>query len=144
MSYKGKYTPKNPLKYIGNPTQIVYRSLWERKFMVYCDTNTSVLEWGSETVVVPYKSPIDKKWHRYFVDFIVKVKTKKGFTETSIIEIKPKKQCSPPKKKSRVTKTYIHESLTFAKNEAKWKAANEYAENRGWKFVIMTEDTLFK
>jgi len=112
--------------------------------MVYCDTNTSVLEWGSETVVVPYKSPIDKKWHRYFVDFIVKVKTRKGFTETSIIEIKPKKQCSPPTKKTRVSKSYIRESLTYAKNEAKWNAAKEYADDRGWKFVIMTEDTLFR
>ena len=144
MSYKGKYQPKNPLKYIGNPTKIVYRSLWERKFMVYCDTNTSVLEWGSEEVVVPYKSPVDKRWHRYFVDFIVKVKTKEGFSETSLIEIKPKKQCSPPVKKKRVTKTYIRETFMYAKNEAKWKAAKEYADNRGWKFVIMTEDTLFK
>ena len=144
MAYKGKYKPQNPQKYIGNPTKIIYRSLWERKFMVYCDTNTSVLEWGSETVVVPYKSPIDKKWHRYFVDFIVKVKTRKGFTETSIIEIKPKKQCSPPTKKTRVSKSYIRESLTYAKNEAKWNAAKEYADDRGWKFVIMTEDTLFR
>ena len=144
MSYKGKYQPKNPHKYIGDCTKIVYRSLWERKFMVYCDTNTSVLEWGSEIVVVPYKSPVDKKWHRYFVDFLVKVKTKQGYSETSLIEIKPKKHCSPPEKKKRVTKTYMRECFMYAKNEAKWIAAREYAENRGWKFIVMTEDTLFK
>ena len=142
MSYKGKYQPKNPLKYIGNPTKIVYRSLWERKFMVYCDTNTSVLEWGSEEVVVPYKSPVDKRWHRYFVDFIVKVKTKEGFSETSLIEIKPKKQCVEPKVQKRKTKGYIYEVCEYAKNQAKWKAAREFCEDRQWEFKILTEDEL--
>ena len=64
MSYKGKYRPSYPKKYKGDPTRIIYRSLWERKFMVYCDSNTNILEWGSEEIALPYRSPLDNKVHR--------------------------------------------------------------------------------
>lgn len=143
MPYKGKFQPKNPNKYIGNPTNIIYRSLWERRFMVFCDMKDTVLEWGSEEVIVPYKSPIDNRMHRYFTDFLVKTRNKDGIIETRLIEIKPKKQCSPPTKPQRKTKRYLEEIKTWVINESKWKAAKEYAENRGWIFQIITEDTLF-
>nr|MBC8550779.1 head completion protein [Candidatus Brocadiales bacterium] len=81
MAYKGKYKPKNVNKYIGDPTKVTYRSLWERRFMTYCDNNSSILSWGSEEVVVPYKSPIDGRWHRYFVDFIIETMNKNGHKE---------------------------------------------------------------
>jgi len=139
MAYKGKFKPKQSKKYIGNPTKIVYRSLLEKRFMLYCDKTDAILEWGSEEVVVPYKSPIDKRMHRYFVDFIVKLKNQKGITETVLIEVKPKKQCSPPSKKS---KRFLNEMKTYGINTAKWKAATEYAENKGWRFIIMTDETL--
>ena len=96
MSYKGRYTPINPKKYKGNPSRIDYRSLWERKFMVYCDTNNSILEWGSEEVIIPYLSPWDGRVHRYFPDFYIKVREHNKTTKKYIIEIKPKKQCKPP------------------------------------------------
>ena len=144
MSYKGKYKPQNPKKYLGDPSKIVYRSLWERKFMVFCDTNESILSWGSEEVVVPYVSPKDNRVHRYFVDFIVEMVKTDGTKEISLIEIKPKKQCLEPKKKSRVTGRYISEVMTYGVNQAKWKAATEFAENRGWMFRVLTEDDLFK
>jgi len=143
MSYKGKFKPKNPYKYNGDPTNIIYRSLWERRFMVFCDTKDSVLEWGSEELFIPYKSPIDGRMHRYFVDFVVKVKNKEGLIGTRLIEIKPKKQCSEPKKPQRKTKNYLNEVKNWCINSAKWDAAKEYAENRGWKFQIITEDILF-
>ena len=69
MAYKGKYRPTHPSKYRGKPTNIIYRSLWELKFMKYCDSNKNILEWGSEEVIVPYRSPIDNRYHRYFPDF---------------------------------------------------------------------------
>tara|TARA_Y100001972_G_C7596199_1_gene298770 strand:- start:113 stop:547 length:435 start_codon:yes stop_codon:yes gene_type:complete len=144
MAYKGKYKPKNPEKYDGDPTKIVYRSLWERRFMVYCDENKYILSWGSETVVVPYKSPVDNKVHRYYVDFIVTSINKNGYKETTLIEIKPKKQCKPPEKKTRVSRSYINEVRRWGVNSAKWKYARDYAENRGWKFKILTEEVLFK
>ena len=74
MSYSGKFKPKNYKKYKGDPTKIFYRSLCgERRFMVYCDNNENVIEWGSEEVVIPYKSPLDKRVHRYFPRFLHKI-----------------------------------------------------------------------
>ena len=99
MSYKGKYSPNNPAKYRGNVTKIVYRSLWERKFMVYCDQSDSIIEWGSEEIIIPYLSPWDGKQHRYYPDFYIKVKQNDGKIKKYIIEVKPKKQCSPPNPK---------------------------------------------
>jgi len=142
MAYKGRYKPKQPKKYIGNPTKIIYRSLLEKRFMLYCDKTDAILEWGSEEVVVPYKSPVDNRMHRYFVDFIVKLKNKDGITEVLLIEVKPKKQCSPPKKPQKKTRKYFTEMKTYGVNTAKWKAATEYAENKGWKFIIITDETL--
>ena len=142
MAYKGKYKPQNPSKYLGDPSKVVYRSLWERRFMVYCDTKDSVLKWGSEEIVVPYVSPIDGKTHRYFVDFIVHLVDKKGKTRTLLIEVKPKKYCSPPEKKSRTTRKYLREVQLWGVNSSKWKAAQEFAEDRGWSFMILTEDHL--
>ena len=147
MSYKGKYKIKNLEKYKGDPTKITYRSLWEKKFMNYCEGNPMVIEWSSEEIVVPYKSPIDKRVHRYFPDFWIKIKRKNGLTECILIEVKPKKQTSPPKKPKRVTrktnKKYLYEVYTFGVNEAKWKAATEFCKNRKWRFKIITEDHLF-
>lgn len=144
MAYRGKYTPKNPQKYVGDPTKITYRSLWERRFMVYCDSNESILAWGSEEVVIPYKSPIDNKYHRYFVDFIIEYKNSAGHKKIDLIEIKPKAQSAPPKKREKPTKKYIREVARWGVNEAKWKAATEWAENRGWGFKVLTEKELFK
>ena len=142
MSYKGKFKPKNPQKYKGDPTKIIYRSLWERKFMKFCDEKKTILQWGSEEVIVPYRSPIDNRMHRYYVDFIVTSVNKKGIKKTLLIEVKPKRQCKPPEKKSKVTRRYLGEVKTWGINSAKWTAAEEYAENKGWKFIILTEDDL--
>ena len=124
MTYKGRYFPTNPKKYRGNPNQIIYRSLWERKVMVYCDKNDAIIEWGSEEVIVPYLSPMDGKIHRYFPDFYMKVRQADGSTKKFIIEVKPKSQCKQPVKnpKRRTTK-WFNEVKTFAINQAKWKSA---------------------
>ena len=142
MSYKGRYRPSNPKKYKGNPSNIVYRSLWERKFMVYCDNHTKILEWGSEEIALPYRSPIDNKVHRYFPDFYIKVKESNGKIKRYIIEIKPKKQTIEPKVKKRKTKGYIYEVYEYAKNQAKWEAAKEFCKDRMWEFKVLTEDEL--
>ena len=144
MAYKGKYSPKNPSKYMGNPTKVIYRSLWERKMMSWMDNNPSVLRWGSEEVIVMYVSPVDGKRHRYYVDFIMEAKNKKKEIETFLIEVKPKKQTSPPIKPKKKTKTFITETKAYSVNKAKWEAAEKVCVSRGWKFMIITEDTLFK
>ena len=141
MTYKGRYFPTNPKKYRGNPNQIIYRSLWERKVMVYCDKNDEIIEWGSEEVIVPYLSPMDGKIHRYFADFYMKVRQADRSTKKFIIEVKPKSQCKQPVKnpKRRTTK-WFNEVKTFAINQAKWKSAREFCEDKGMEFKIFTED----
>jgi len=142
MSYKGRYRPSNPKKYRGDSSNIIYRSLWERKFMVYCDNQTKILEWGSEEIALPYRSPIDNKVHRYYPDFYIKVKESNGKIKRYIIEIKPKKQTVEPKMKKRKTKGYIYEVYEYARNQAKWKAAEEFCKDRMWEFKVLTEDEL--
>lgn len=141
-TYKGRFTPKNPQKYKGDPTNIIYRSLWERKLMVYLDENPNVLEWNSEEIIIPYKSPIDNRFHRYFPDFWAKVRAKDGTIKSMVLEVKPKAQTREPKRQKRVTKRYIEEVATWGKNQAKWQAATEYCLDRGWDFKILTEDDL--
>tara|TARA_B100000427_G_scaffold90856_1_gene75033 strand:+ start:3325 stop:3768 length:444 start_codon:yes stop_codon:yes gene_type:complete len=142
MAYKGRYTPTNPKKYKGNPYNIIYRSLWERKFMVYCDTNDKIIEWGSEEIIIPYLSPWDGKVHRYFPDFYIKVKQSNDNIKKFIIEVKPKKQTKPPKPVERKTKRWINEVRTFGINEAKWKHASKWCKNNDMEFKILTEDDL--
>ena len=138
MSYKGRYTIKNPDKYAGDAKKVIYRSLWERNAFRWCENNPKVKLWNSEEVVVPYVSSVDKKLHRYYVDLLIQMEDKK----TYLIEIKPKKETQPPKKRSRKTKKYINEQLTYIKNNDKWEAANKFAEHNGWKFQVWTEETL--
>ena len=135
MSYKGKYRPTNKRKYKGDVNSIVYRSLWERKFMVYLDTNPDITEWGSEEIVIPYVSPLDGKRHRYFPDFYVKTNNGDKF----LVEIKPKYQTRPPKK-SKSKGRYIREMKEWGRNQAKWEAAENVCDRHGWKFIILTED----
>jgi len=142
MAYKGKYRPTNPKKYKGDPTNIIYRSLWERKFMVYCDLNDNILEWGSEEFFIPYRSPLDNRVHRYFPDFYIKYRKSNGSICRSIIEVKPDKQTRPPKKPKRQTKGYLYEVTQYVKNEAKWDAAKEFCKDRLWEFRIFTEKEL--
>ena len=137
MAYKGKFTPKNKSKYEGDPTNIIYRSMWERHLMKYFDENSGIVSWSSEEIIVPYLYEVDRKYHRYFVDFFIETKEGKKI----LIEVKPEKETSPPTGSKR-TKRYINEGLTYVRNMNKWEAANEYAKDRGWEFQIWTEKTL--
>jgi hypothetical protein len=136
---QGKYRPKNISKYRGDPTNIIYRSGWERRFMVYCDLSPNVVSWGSEEVVVPYKCPIEGGLHRYFIDFNVTVRTKSGNTKTILVEIKPFKQTQEPPKPKRQTKKYVEEVALYIRNQTKWKHARAFAESKGWDFKVLTE-----
>ena len=142
MAYKGKFFPKYPKKYRGDPTNIVYRSLWELRVMKYLDENTAVIEWSSEELAIPYICPTDNRWHRYYPDFIVKIRKSDGLSQMMILEVKPKKETMEPKKKKKATKQYITEVMTWGKNQAKWKAATEYCADRSWEFKLITEDHL--
>ena len=135
MSYKGRFRPHNPEKYKGNPTTIIYRSLWELKFMRYLDADKRVLEWSSEEFFIPYKDPSSNRVRRYFPDFKARTNEK-----TVIFEIKPYKQTLQPLKENYKTENkFIKDILTYATNNAKWKAAVAYCDERKWEFKVMTE-----
>ena len=138
MSYKGRYTLKKPEKYIGDAKKVVYRSLWEKQAFKWCENNPKVRAWSSEEIVVPYKCKTDGRLHRYFVDLLVELDNK----DIILVEIKPKKQTVAPKNPKRKTKKYINEVMTYIKNTSKWEAANQYANHKGWKFQVWTEETL--
>ena len=122
--------------------------MWEFKFFRQMDEHPDVIWWQSEEVIVPYYSPIDGKYHRYFPDVIVHRKMPNGKTGTMMIEIKPAAQTRPPDKakaktaKGRVSRRYINEVKTWGINEAKWKAAKKYCAQRGWEFALVTEHEL--
>ena len=137
-SFKGLYRPTNPKKYVGDPNRIVYRSLLERRMMVYLDNNPDIVYWASEEIAVRYYNPIDKRFHSYYPDFIIKtVKDKKV-----MIEVKPYRQLTQPKAPKKKTRAYLRESFEFIKNTAKWKAARVYCEERGMEFKLITEKEL--
>lgn len=140
---QGIFKPKNVKKYIGNPTNIVYRSGWELRVMKYLDENTNVVAWSSEEIVIPYRSPIDNRIHRYFVDFYVEVIDRNGNQKKMLLEVKPKSQTQEPKRRSRNTKRYLTEVMTYGVNQAKWKAAQEFCLEKGWEFKLITESELF-
>jgi len=141
--YQGYFKPRNPQKYKGDPTNIVYRSSWELRLMSYFDERADVIWWKSEETIIPYRSPIDGKIHRYFPDFLINTRNKQGLNETLMIEVKPLAQTKEPKKQSKVTKRYLNEVYTWGTNSAKWAAAEEYCKDKGWKFVIMTEKDIY-
>ena len=141
--YKGKFKIKNSQKYKGNPSNIIYRSLMELRFMKWCDSSEKIFQWSSEEVVIPYISPIDNKRHRYFPDFLIH--TAKGWF---LIEVKPQIESRPPKKKLvenlnlKKKRRYMKSVRTWLVNEAKWIAAKKVCEVEGWTFEIFTEKQL--
>ena len=139
-SIKSRYKPTNPQKYNGNPNNIICRSSWERKFCQWCDRNKNIVSWASEEISIPYVSPKDNRVHRYYPDFLIKVKEINNKIQTYVVEVKPKKQTLAPKKKKNITKSYIYECTTYAVNQAKWKAADEFCKDNRINFKIVTED----
>lgn len=143
--YNGKFLPKNPEKYLGNPSNIYWRSSWELQVMKWLDSHSKVIKWASEETIIPYRSPIDNRIHRYFPDFKVHIVNDQGIENIYLVEVKPKKQTQPPKKKlikGQPTKRYVTEVQTYVVNNAKFEAAQSHCDKMGWKFMILTEDHL--
>jgi len=140
-SHKGFFKPKNPNKYNGDPSKIIYRSSWELRVMKYFDDSPTVIWWASEELVIKYKSPVDHREHRYFPDFVVKLKQKDGSVKIFVLEVKPEFQTKVPTQK-RKTKKYLQEAATYANNQEKWRAADIFCQEHGWQFKIITEREL--
>lgn len=149
---RGYFKPKCPKKYMGDPTNIVYRSGWEQRVMKYLDQNVNVIRWASDGLdfdnmprdnaglAIPYISPFDKRRHRYFPDFYAEMRTRDGEIKKYLLEVKPKKQTEPPVKPKRVTKRYLQEVVNWGNNQAKWDSAKQFCKAKGWEFRILHED----
>jgi hypothetical protein len=137
---QGVFKPKNAQKYIGKETP-VYRSGWELKFFRWCDDNPNVIEWASESVIIPYVSPIDRKVHRYYTDGVVAIKEPDGIKKY-IIEIKPSAQTQAPVRGKKRNSTLMYETARYAQNTAKWAAAKKWCEKHRYNFLILTEKEL--
>ena len=140
MSYKGWFRPKNPKKYNGDPSNIVYRSSWELRVMKWLDEHPNVIWWASEELPIPYVSPVDNRVHRYFPDFIARIRQVHKEV-TVVIEVKPFNQTQMPKQK-RKTQKFLQEIATYAINQEKWRAADLFCKEHGWQFKIITEKEL--
>lgn len=143
---QGYFSPKNPQKYLGDLSKVIFRSSWEYKFMNYCDLSPSVLEWSSEPLAIPYISPIDGKKHKYYVDFYCLINDGKE-TKKYIVEVKPvsqylKQPIFEGKKTPKKLERYKEEMKTYLVNNAKFLYATEFAKSNGMEFKIITERDL--
>jgi len=142
---QGKYTASNIDKYKGT-LPIIYRSSWERRVFFFLDNHPSIIEWGSESIIIPYLNQVDGKMHRYYIDVNFIINDKDGNQKRYIVEIKPFDQTIPPKApKKRTPKAmqrYNLAMLAYQKNQDKWRAAEAWAKNNGYIFSIWTEKTL--
>lgn len=149
---QGVFKPKNPRKYCGikynqrtGESEITFRSSYEQAFMQWCDMHPSVLEWSSEEVIIKYFNPVKQREARYIMDFYVKYKDKNGKIHEEIIEVKPYSQTIPPKKtKKKKQSTILKENTDWMVNTSKWQQAKIYAQQRGWRFRIITEQEIFR
>ena len=142
-TYKGKYRPKFPKKYKGNYNNIVYRSLWERKCMVYFDTNPNIISWSSEELVIPYFDSITKQRRRYYPDFLITVMNSTGEKKTHLIEVKPSKHLKPPVvTKGKRKSTILQEAQAYYMNRDKFAAAEKWCAKKDIKFSVWTEKEL--
>lgn len=141
-----RFVPKHPGKYVGDVNNIVMRSSWEKKFAIWCDSNPSVIQWNSEGLPIKYWHTVDQKVRRYYIDFFVKLRLKDGSISKLAIEVKPAAEKNPPVKPKRRTakseQRYINECLTYQQNQDKWRAAEEWCRQNGFKFIVMTEHEL--
>ena len=141
-SIKSKYTPVYPHKYKGNSKMIICRSSWERKFCQWCDMNNSIVSWASEEFSIPYVSPKDNRVHKYYPDYLIKVKEKNDMIKTYVVEVKPYKQTMPPKPRSRKTKSYSNRVCYLCSQSGKVESCKRICEDHRIEFKVVTEKEL--
>jgi hypothetical protein len=135
---KGRFIPKNPAKYVGNPNAIFFRSSWEVTFLKWLDMHPSVIQWASEELAIPYKSPVDNLVHRYYPDFIVIYRDTSGAVRKEIVEIKPYHETVLGRNPTPQNRMIV------AVNQAKWEAAAMFAASQGATFRVITEKSIFR
>ena len=128
---------------MGDPHNIVYRSSYERRAMIWADTNPAILKWSSEEVIIKYFDPTTNKTRKYYPDMLIELKNQDNQIKKYLIEIKPYRQTKPPNPSpKKKTRTWLNECATYEKNVAKWNAAKLFCEQNGLEFMIVSEKEL--
>ena len=144
---QGYFIPDFPEKYLGDRNKIIFRSGYELKFAKFCDLNSKILKWSSETIQVPYHHPIENKIKNYNIDFFIKVLQDDGSTKDYIVEVKPQKKLQKPilegRKTQKKLESHLYQMKEYLINLEKFTAAKKWAQDRGWEFIIVTEKFLF-
>jgi len=136
---KGRFKPQHPEKYKGDPSNIIYRSSWEKDVMGWCDKSDNIVSWSSEEKCFWYYDKVTKKNRRYFPDFIIDIKRDYGI-ETMVIEVKPQSQINGPNPQpKRRTKSWMYQVQTYLTNQCKWESMKSVCEDRGWSFKLLSE-----
>jgi hypothetical protein len=136
--FKARYIPKHPQKYMGNIAKIIARSTWEVTVMKFFDMSNSVVRWASEPFPISYIHPVDRRPHKYYVDFYVEYVNAKGEPVKELVEVKPLKESHDDAAKTEYDKQCL------AVNKAKWQAATAFANANGMSFRVITEVSMFK
>lgn len=130
---QGYINPKSCTKLFESQRneKIIYRSSYEKRFIMWLEKSGKVLHWGSECVCIHYTGA-DGQPHHYYPDYVVE------FTDgtKSLIEIKPYNQTVKPDPRCQWA---VEE---FKKNMLKWTAAKAFCERNGMSFKILTEHTI--
>ena len=134
--HQGTYQVQNPQKYIGHklPT---FRSSWEKRFCIMCDTHPNIIKWASENIKIPYRHPGTGRMHNYIPDFLIQYIDESGATHTELIEIKPSGQTTLESARTKVEKEQV------ILNSSKWASAQAWCEQRGIKFRVVNEQQIF-
>ena len=142
--HQGKYSPRNPKKYLGNLNQIRFRSGWELQMFIKMDTHDSVLQWGSEIIPIKFLNPIDGRQHTYFPDIFAVIKNRDGNIVKYLLEIKPSRETviPTPTHDGRKQRRFLNESIKYAINNAKWRYAQDLCKTQGWVFKIISEKNI--
>lgn len=142
---QGYYSPKNPHKYIGDITKIVFRSSWEFKFLRFCDDEPNILRYSSEPIAIPYYNPIDHKVHRYYVDFFIEQKLDGTRVQRWLVEVKPLRHFQMPKKPKKESlkslENYMGAVKRYIVNIEKFKAAKNFAKKQSIMFGVVELNT---
>lgn len=142
---QGYYTVRRPDKYLGDPNNVRYLSSWEREFFNFCENNSNVLKWASEEIPIQYYKPDPRTGQLvssiYYPDVFVVFKDKNGNIKRQLIEIKPYKQTKPSKARKPLKR--FEEQYTHTVNQCKWKAAQEWCNQKGIEFRVLTEKDQF-
>jgi len=134
---QGKFTLKNPEKYLGTKDPL-YRSSWEFAFMKFCDESPSIAKWASEAVRIPYRNPLTGRYTIYVPDFFINYVDKGGQPHAEIVEIKPQNQSL----REKVGKN-LNNQASYILNQAKWEAATAWCHQKGLKFRVINETDIF-